>query len=107
MSLIQIEHLYFTYDGGSEPVFEDLDLQLDTDWKLGLVGRNGRGKTTLLRLLEGGLEHRGQIRTGLACRRFPCAVPGDGGPGVPGAAGYLTGGGGVAAGPGAVPAGAG
>ena len=58
MSLIQIEHLYFTYDGGSEPVFEDLDLQLDTDWKLGLVGRNGRGKTTLLRLLEGGLEHR-------------------------------------------------
>ena len=75
MSLIQIEHLYFTYDGGSEPVFEDLDLQLETDWKLGLVGRNGRGKTTLLRLLEGGLEHRGQIRTGgLACRRFPCAV---------------------------------
>ena len=74
MSLIRIEHLYFTYDGGSEPVFEDLDLQLDTDWKLGLVGRNGRGKTTLLRLLEGGLEHRGQIRTGLACRRFPCAV---------------------------------
>ena len=59
MSLIQIEHLYFTYDGGSEPVFEDLDLQLETDWKLGLVGRNGRGKTTLL---------------GLACRRFPCAV---------------------------------
>ena len=74
MSLIRIEHLYFTYDGGSEPVFEDLDLQLDTDWKLGLVGRNGRGKTTLLRLLEGGLEQRGQIRTGLACRRFPCAV---------------------------------
>ena len=56
VSLIQIEHLYFTYDGGSEPVFEDLDLQLDTDWKLGLVGRNGRGKTTLLRLLEGGQE---------------------------------------------------
>ena len=26
MSLIRIEHLYFTYDGGSEPVFEDLDL---------------------------------------------------------------------------------
>ena len=75
MSLIRIEHLYFTYDGGSEPVFEDLDLQLDTDWKLGLVGRNGRGKTTLLRLLDGGLEYRGQIRTGgLACRRFPCAV---------------------------------
>ena len=27
--------------------------QLDADWRLGLTGRNGRGKTTLLRLLEG------------------------------------------------------
>ena len=71
MSLIQIEHLYFTYDGGSEPVFEDLDLQLETDWKLGLVGRNGRGKTTLLRLLEGGLEYRGQ-RSGSWSGSCPC-----------------------------------
>ena len=61
MSLIRIEHLYFTYDGGSEPVFEDLDLQLDTDWKLGLVGRNGWGKTTLLRLLEGSLSGSGAL----------------------------------------------
>lgn len=106
MSLIQIEHLYFTYDGGSEPVFEDLDLQLDTDWKLGLVGRNGRGKTTLLRLQEGGLGAPGQIRTAWPAAGSP-APSGDGGPGVPGAAGYLTGGGGVAAGPGAVPAGLG
>ena len=50
MSLIRIEHLYFTYDGGSEPVFEDLDLQLDTDWKLGLVGRNGRGTVSYTHL---------------------------------------------------------
>ena len=40
-------------------------------------------------------------------KRQPLRRPGDGGPGVPGAAGYLTGGRGVAAGPGAVPAGAG
>ena len=51
MSQITIQNLYFTYDGDHTPVFEDLNLRLDTNWKLGLVGRNGRGKTTLLRLL--------------------------------------------------------
>ena len=56
MSQITIQNLYFTYDGDHTPVFEDLNLQLDTNWKLGLVGRNGRGKTTLLRLLAGELE---------------------------------------------------
>ena len=52
MSQITIQDLSFTYDGDHVPVFQHLDLQLDTRWKLGLVGRNGRGKTTLLRLLE-------------------------------------------------------
>lgn len=56
MSQILIQNLDFTYDGDHTPVFERLNLQWDTDWKLGLVGRNGRGKTTLLRLLEGSLE---------------------------------------------------
>lgn len=55
MSQILIQNLDFTYDGDHTPVFERLNLQWDTDWKLGLVGRNGRGKTTLLRLLEGSL----------------------------------------------------
>ena len=53
MSQILIQNLDFTYDGDHTPVFERLNLQWDTDWKLGLVGRNGRGKTTLLRLLAG------------------------------------------------------
>ena len=61
MSKITIQDLYFTYDGDHAPVFEGLDLQLDTSWKLGLVGRNGRGKTTLLRLLAGELEGRGIV----------------------------------------------
>ena len=45
--------------GTTSPSFSTLDLQLDTCWKLGLVGRNGRGKTTLLRLLEGSLSGGG------------------------------------------------
>ena len=53
MAAITVTNLNFTHDGGSAPVFEDLSLTLDTSWRLGLVGRNGRGKTTLLRLLAG------------------------------------------------------
>lgn len=53
MSLINISHLSFSYPESLTPVFEDLSLKLDTNWRLGLIGRNGRGKTTLLRLLLG------------------------------------------------------
>lgn len=71
MSQITIQDLYFTYDGDHTPVFEGLDLQLDTGWKLGLVGRNGRGKTTLLRLLAGELEGRGTVSLRQPCLRWP------------------------------------
>ena len=74
MSQITIQNLNFTYDGDHTPVFEGLDLQLDTNWKLGLVGRNGRGKTTLLRLLAGELEGRGTVSLGEPCRRWPKPV---------------------------------
>ena len=53
MSLIQIKNLTFSYDNGGLPVFDHVSLSLDTNWKLGMIGRNGRGKTTLLRLLHG------------------------------------------------------
>ena len=74
MSQITIQNLYFTYDGDHTPVFEDLNLQLDTNWKLGLVGRNGRGKTTLLRLLAGELEGRGTVALNQPCLRWPRPV---------------------------------
>ena len=52
MSLIQISHLTFGYDGSYDLIFDDVSLQLDTNWKLGFTGRNGRGKTTFLKLLK-------------------------------------------------------
>ena len=40
MSLINISGLTFSYEGSSENVFENVNIQLDTDWKLGFIGRN-------------------------------------------------------------------
>ena len=53
MSIILLSNVSFCYEGSYEPVFENLSANLDTDWHLGLTGRNGRGKTTLLRLMLG------------------------------------------------------
>lgn len=51
MSLISVNHLTFYYEGSADYIFEDVSFQIDTDWKLGFVARNGRGKTTFLKLL--------------------------------------------------------
>ncbi len=48
MSMIKVENLTFSYPTGYDNIFENVNFQIDTDWKLGFVGRNGRGKTTLL-----------------------------------------------------------
>ena len=53
MSMIQVSHLTFHYEDGSENIFEDVSFELDTSWKLGLTGRNGKGKTTLFKILSG------------------------------------------------------
>ena len=74
MSLICVSDLSFTYEGSYTPVFEDVSFQIDTDWKLGLTGRNGRGKTTFLRLLQGKYEYRGSISAGVEFDYFPFPV---------------------------------
>jgi ATP-binding cassette subfamily F protein uup len=48
---------------GGKSLFDDLDLVLEPDMKLGLVGSNGSGKTTLLKVLAGELQpDRGEVR---------------------------------------------
>ena len=74
MSLIQVSDLSFTYEGSYAPVFEHVSFQIDTDWKLGFTGRNGRGKTTFLRLLMGQLEYEGTISSGVRFDYFPFPV---------------------------------
>lgn len=74
MSLIQINQLTFAYDGSPDNIFEDVSFQIDTDWKLGFVGRNGRGKTTFLKLLMGEYAYKGQIAASVSFSYFPYAV---------------------------------
>ncbi len=74
MSLIQISHLTFAYDGSYDVIFEDVSFQLDTDWKLGFTGRNGRGKTTFLKLLLGKYEYQGKITSSVTFDYFPFEV---------------------------------
>ena len=75
MSQIKITNVSFTYPGNDTPTFEHLSLQLDTRWKLGLIGRNGRGKTTFLKLLAGQYAYQGTISAAVQFDYFPFAVP--------------------------------
>lgn len=61
MSLISVNNLTFGYDGSLKNIFENVSFNIDTDWKLGLIGRNGKGKTTFLKLLLGKYEYQGAI----------------------------------------------
>ena len=72
MSLINVNNLTFGYDGSYDNVFENASFAIDTDWRLGFCGRNGRGKTTFLKLLMGEYEYSGKITANVNFEYFPC-----------------------------------
>lgn len=74
MSLIAINNLTFGYDGSINNIFENVSFNMDTGWKLGLIGRNGKGKTTLLQLLQGKYEYNGIISKNVEIDYFPFEV---------------------------------
>ncbi|MBQ4580096.1 MAG: ABC-F family ATP-binding cassette domain-containing protein [Clostridia bacterium] len=71
---VSIRNLSFTYDGSYTPVFESVSFNFDTSWRLGLIGRNGKGKTTLLRLLQKQYQYQGHIDMPLTPVYFPYPV---------------------------------
>lgn len=77
MSLINVENLSFAYPGSTEKIFDNVTFQLDSTWKLGLIGRNGKGKTTLLNLLCGKLPYQGKIHAAVQFDYFPYPVADD------------------------------
>lgn len=74
MSQISVNNLSFGYDGALNNVFENVSFNIDTDWKLGLIGRNGKGKTTFLKLLLGKYEYQGTISKNVEFDYFPFKV---------------------------------
>ena len=74
MSKISVNNLSFSYYGSYTKVFENVSFNIDTDWKLGLIGRNGKGKTTLLKLLLGECKYDGTIQKSVEFDYFPYEV---------------------------------
>ncbi|MEX3622646.1 ATP-binding cassette domain-containing protein [Viridibacillus arvi] len=68
---ILIKNMTFKYLSMLKPIFKNVNLNINENWKLGLVGRNGRGKTTFLKILLNQLEYKGSIQSTLDFKYFP------------------------------------
>ena len=77
MAQIQVSNLTFSYEGSADDVLENVSFNIDTNWKLGFIGRNGKGKTTLLRLLMGDYKYQGSIIASTYFDYFPYYVSGE------------------------------
>ena len=71
MAQISVSNLTFSYEGSFDDIFEKVSFSIDTDWKLGFIGRNGKGKTTFLNLLLGKYQYNGTISTSTVFDYFP------------------------------------
>lgn len=75
LAQIDVTNLTFCYEGSFDNVFEGVSFSVDTDWKLGFIGRNGKGKTTFLNLLQGKYEYEGKISSTVLFDYFPYHIP--------------------------------
>lgn len=74
MSEIYVNNLTFSYNTNFENIFENVSFRIDTDWKLGFIGRNGKGKTTFLNLLMGKFKYSGTISHIVSFDYFPFEI---------------------------------
>lgn len=74
MSQISVNNLTFYYEGSYDNIFEDVSFQIDTNWRLGFIARNGKGKTTFLKLLMGSYEYKGSINASVIFDYFPFEI---------------------------------
>jgi len=72
--LINVNNLTFGYEGSFDNIFENVSFSIDTSWKLGFIGRNGKGKSTFLNLLLGKYEYSGSIVTNTVFDYFPYKI---------------------------------
>ena len=75
MSKITFTNVDFYYENSMKNIFTNLSLEIDTNWKVGLVGNNGRGKTTLLKLITKDLcQNLGSVKSDLMPLYFPYKI---------------------------------
>lgn len=75
MQKIHLDNIYFHYDNPYAQVFSGLSLAIDVSWRTALVGLNGRGKTTLLRLIAGDTQPtQGTVVVPVETSSFPHSV---------------------------------
>ena len=74
MAQLGVNNLTFYYEGSYDNIFENVSFMVDTDWKLGFIGRNGKGKTTFLNLLLGKYEYKGTITSSTVFDYFPYQI---------------------------------
>ena len=64
--LLQLNQISLTF--GGDPVFHDLDMVVHSGDRIALVGRNGTGKSTLMKVMAGLIEGEHGLR-GFSPRR--------------------------------------
>ena len=56
MSFITVKNLNFKYPNGTENVLNDVSLEVKKGEKVAIIGQNGAGKTTRVKMLNGLLK---------------------------------------------------
>lgn len=74
ISGIYVKNLTFSYDNSFNYIFQDVSFTIDTDWKLGFISRNGKGKTTFLNLLMKKYLYDGSIASSAEFEYFPFPI---------------------------------
>lgn len=62
-SMLEAKNVSFAYQGMPAPLITDFSIEIEPGERLAVIGKNGRGKSTLLRLLAGQLSPKqGQVK---------------------------------------------
>ncbi|MCP4645919.1 MAG: ABC-F family ATP-binding cassette domain-containing protein [bacterium] len=70
MSIIRLENV--TKRFGGEPILDGVDFRVEDDDRIGLIGRNGTGKSTLFKLITGDLDSDGGVIERMRKARVAC-----------------------------------
>lgn len=76
MEQINLKNINYCTENQIE-IFKNLTLNLNVESKIGLVGRNGVGKTTFLQIVLGEIEYQGEVISNLDFEYFPNKIIND------------------------------